>query len=48
MRGWLYVLLCVLVPPAWGWLMHLVFGWVERRRPSGPGRDELPPIDYSI
>jgi hypothetical protein len=41
MRGWLYVLACVLVPLAWGILSTLALRWVERRfsRRARPPRE---------
>lgn len=51
MPGWLYVLLCLAVPSAWAFTMHLTIGAVERaraRRRIDAARAEVPPIDYSI
>jgi hypothetical protein len=43
--GWLYALVCVLAPAAWGLLTFAFFDWRQRRAPPA---DELPPIDYCI
>jgi hypothetical protein len=47
MSSWLYAVLCVVAPAAWGVLMYIVFGWVQRRSAS-PRPDDLPPVDYTI
>ena len=44
----LYALACVAVPALWGLLMYRVFGWLRNRTKKGGGKDEPPPVDYSI
>jgi hypothetical protein len=48
MTPWLYALLCVVGPAAWGLLMYRAFGWVQARRSRGQGLQDIPPADYSI
>ena len=41
MPRWLYLATCVLVPPAWGWLMvHAVDAWERRRAARAPALPE--------
>jgi len=47
MTGTLYALACALLPAAWGVLMYVAFGALDRRRKM-PHDDSEPPIDYSI
>ncbi len=47
MSGWLYALLCLVVPALWGVLMYYLFGWIQRRRRQVT-REDAPPVDYSI
>jgi hypothetical protein len=49
LHPWLYALLCVLAPAAWGVFMYFAFGWLERRRRRADLREPgPPPIDYTI
>jgi hypothetical protein len=49
MNPWLYALLCVLGPAAWGLLMYRAFGWVQTRRSRvRGGLQDIPPTDYCI
>jgi hypothetical protein len=48
MSTWMYALLSVLAPTAWGVVMYWAFGWIERRRRRPDLREGAPPIDYTI
>ncbi len=48
MSGWLYAVLCVVLPGAWGLLMYFLFGAIDKRRKRAATKDLPPPIDYSI
>jgi hypothetical protein len=47
MAPWLYAIVCVLVPAAWGLVMYHAFSFMDRRRMEAKP-DDPPPIDYSI
>ncbi len=46
MSSGLYVVICLVVPAAWGALAYLAFGAIDRRRRERS--DRPPPIDYYI
>lgn len=44
----LYAIACVVAPALWGVAMYYAFGWLRRRMERGGGKDDVPPVDYSI
>jgi hypothetical protein len=47
MSLWIYAILAVVVPAAWGVAMYKLFTFVDKRR-ADRRKQALPPIDYSI
>jgi len=45
--GWLYLVLCLTIPAAWGTAMYFVFNAVDKRRRKFK-KSDVPPVDYSI
>lgn len=43
----IYAIVCVVAPAIWGVAMYFAFGWLKRRL-ERRGKDQLPPVDYSI
>jgi hypothetical protein len=44
---WIYAILAVVVPAAWGVAMYKLFSVVDQRH-AEKRKQALPPIDYSI